>query len=215
MRKQQAKHSGTFRAGERYNKWTVISDVPVFVKDGKGSRHNRAMVSVKCDCGQEGVVRPTYLRNSHGCYDCTRAKQGKDNPCWKGVGDLCSLEYSRLKRQAANRNIDFGVTKEYVWDLFEQQNGLCAVSGLPIELVPTYYIKKGKTQTASLDRIDSSRGYVEGNVQWVHKDVNVMKNGYNSDYFIKICKAIADKNKNVDVREAVSTFKFGFNKETK
>ena len=44
----------------------------------------------------------------------------------------------------------------------------------------------------SLDRIDSNNGYVEGNVQWVHKDVNMMKKDYNQEYFINICKLITN-----------------------
>ena len=37
----------------------------------------------------------------------------------------------------------------------------------------------------SLDRIDSSKGYEENNVQWVHKDINLMKNKYDNKYFIE------------------------------
>ena len=32
--------------------------------------------------------------------------------------------------------------------------------------------------TASLDRIDSTKGYVRGNIQWVHKDINWFKRDY-------------------------------------
>jgi hypothetical protein len=46
--------------------------------------------------------------------------------------------------------------------------------------------------TASLDRIDSSLGYVRGNVQWLHKDVNWMKNTLDQDRFIELCKAIVN-----------------------
>jgi hypothetical protein len=53
-----------------------------------------------------------------------------------------------------------------------------------------------KERTASLDRIDSSFGYIEGNVQWVHKDINIIKLDYDQDYFIKICSAVCNyKNK--------------------
>ena len=51
---------------------------------------------------------------------------------------------------------------------------------------------------ASLDRIDSSKGYVEGNLQWVLSEVNMMKQQYSQDRFIEICKAVsinADKEK--------------------
>ena len=46
--------------------------------------------------------------------------------------------------------------------------------------------------TASLDRIDSSKGYVKGNVQWVHKDINKMKTDFEQSIFIKLCKSVAD-----------------------
>ena len=46
-------------------------------------------------------------------------------------------------------------------------------------------------RTASLDRIDSSKGYVPGNIQWVHKDVNWMKGSFTQEYFVNICKKIS------------------------
>lgn len=49
--------------------------------------------------------------------------------------------------------------------------------------------------TASLDRIDSSKGYIEGNVQWVHKRINKMKLDDSDTEFIEWCRLIADFNK--------------------
>jgi hypothetical protein len=43
---------------------------------------------------------------------------------------------------------------------------------------------------ASLDRIDSKKGYVEGNVHWVHKDVNMMKRNFTEEYFINLCETV-------------------------
>ena len=59
----------------------------------------------------------------------------------------------------------------------------------------------GKNGSASLDRIDSKKGYTEENVQWIHKDVNSMKMDYNEDYFIKMCQLIVEKNskKNLEI----------------
>jgi hypothetical protein len=45
--------------------------------------------------------------------------------------------------------------------------------------------------TASLDRIDSSKGYIEGNLQWVHKDVNIMKMDLSQVEFIDYCVKVA------------------------
>lgn len=43
---------------------------------------------------------------------------------------------------------------------------------------------------ASLDRIDSSQGYIKGNVQWVHKDINKMKFDLSQDRFLELCNII-------------------------
>lgn len=53
--------------------------------------------------------------------------------------------------------------------------------------------RKNET-TASLDRINSSIGYIEGNVQWVHKDVNKMKMAMVEDKFLYWCKTISQHN---------------------
>jgi len=91
------------------------------------------------------------------------------------------------------RNLKFEIDKEYVWELFENQNGKCALSGIDIVLDVG---SRKREQTASLDRIDSSKGYIKGNVQWVHKDVNSMKMDYTEDYFIDMCKRIYFSNLN-------------------
>lgn len=49
--------------------------------------------------------------------------------------------------------------------------------------------------TISLDRIDSTKGYIEGNVQWVHKSVNIMKSTLTQEQFINFCKLVAENNK--------------------
>ena len=63
---------------------------------------------------------------------------------------------------------------------------MCALSGVKL-IMPT---SKNKA-TASLDRIDSTKDYTLDNVQWVHKDINRMKNVYTQEYFIEMCKRVA------------------------
>jgi hypothetical protein len=48
----------------------------------------------------------------------------------------------------------------------------------------------GHRGTASLDRIDSTLGYVTGNVQWVHKSVNHMKSDTPEEEFVEWCRRI-------------------------
>lgn len=86
---------------------------------------------------------------------------------------------------ASSRGLKVGVTKDDVWLLFQQQGGRCALSGVPIVMGPV------GTMTASLDRKDSSQGYVAGNLQWVHKAVNRMKGTLSDVEFTSWCRAIA------------------------
>jgi hypothetical protein len=80
---------------------------------------------------------------------------------------------------------------EYAWALFLEQDRRCAFTDWPLYFNKT---NKGRSdRTASLDRIDSNLGYIEGNVQWIHRDVNKLKKNFSDEYFLQICQAVADK----------------------
>ena len=83
-----------------------------------------------------------------------------------------------MVRGARDRGIEVSVTFDYVASLFTPT---CALSGLRID-----------KESGSIDRIDSSLGYVEGNIQWVHKDVNKMKNNLSEDRMLELCRAIVE-----------------------
>lgn len=61
------------------------------------------------------------------------------------------------------------ISYEYLLDLWESQKGCCALTGIPMVHV------FNSMKTISVDRIDSSKGYVPGNVQLVCKWVNLAK----------------------------------------
>ena len=71
------------------------------------------------------------------------------------IGDLNKTRYTKLKRSAEKRNIEFSVSLEYLWNLFKSQDQICVITGDYINSI----------DDASLDRIDSTKGYVEGNIQ--------------------------------------------------
>lgn len=52
----------------------------------------------------------------------------------------------------------------------------------------------GELGTASVDRKDSTKGYLQDNIQILHKHVNIMKLNHTQDYFIDLCKRIAKNN---------------------
>jgi hypothetical protein len=107
---------------------------------------------------------------------------------WRGYQEISASYWAALRGGAKRRNLEFSISVEYAWGLYEQQNSLCALSGLPIDFRGA---AMSSDKTASLDRIDSKEGYIEGNVQWLHKAVNRMKLDSDEKDFLSLCCAIA------------------------
>lgn len=116
----------------------------------------------------------------------------KRRPSWKGCGDISGSIFGFIRINAKDRNLEFSITIEYIWNLFLKQNKKCAITNKTL-----YFDKKNKT--ASLDRIDSSKGYIEGNVQWVHKDINLMKHKLSMKELIDLCQLVVDHNQLKDI----------------
>lgn len=112
---------------------------------------------------------------------------------WKGCGKLSGRYFNVLKNRAKRLNREFNLTVEYLWELFIKQNMKCALSDEPIDFPNTTTNLTFSQQTASLDRIDSTKGYIIGNVQWVHKDINSMKMDLQQEEFIKRCQQVSKK----------------------
>jgi hypothetical protein len=152
--------------------------------------------SCQCDCGQVVVVGISSLNQKHtkscGCF----RKTSNYYRLWKGYGEISGDYWSTVQRNAKSRNIEFSITIEYAWDLFLIQNKKCKLSGLDISLYRHH--RNHIRPTASLDRIDNNKGYIVGNVQWVHKHLNICKHTYSNEEFIEICNMVA----NLHPREA-------------
>jgi hypothetical protein len=143
-----------------------------------------------CDCGNQVQVlgkklsgkNPKNIRKSCGCIDL-----GCKNPRFKGCGEISLSKWSTIKNRALNDKIKFNLIIEDIWNLFLKQNRKCAISGETLKFDSCLRVRDGN---ASLDRIDSSEGYEIDNVQWVHKEVNLMKNALSEKTLFDWCKKI-------------------------
>lgn len=81
---------------------------------------------------------------------------------------------------------------EYLCQLYENQEGKCAISGREL----TFLTGQGYVATnISIDRIDSSIGYDEGNIQLVCRHVNIMKQQLLQDDLVSWCNDIVENDK--------------------
>lgn len=146
----------------------------------------------RCDCGKECTVNTRHLnRKNHRVRSCgcQQYKKSSEHRQWTGVGEISGTWFrahiTRENSQTARTKVPVTVTKEQLWELFLKQGRRCALTGLELTIGPH------RQNNASVDRIDSSRGYEIDNIQFVHKDINMMKRWYNQDYFIKMCGMVS------------------------
>ena len=124
------------------------------------------------------------------CPDCAK-KRNKDKvkewyhaqprECRKKAGERQALKklkdisyrlYTRARARATQQNLEFDITPD---DIIVPD--VCPILHTPFTY-KTYY-------TASLDRIDSNRGYTKDNIQVMSHKANAMKNSASKEELIK------------------------------
>ncbi len=181
--------------GTIYGDYTVISKETI-IKD------NKVCLNVQCKCKKIEFKLAKDLKSGRckSCKSCASKNTAKNYPPpipeFKGIGDLGATYFNSLKDGAIKRNLEFTITIEYAWDILKSQNFRCNLSKIPINLTSRTFKSNPDYSNfnASLDRIDNDKGYIAGNIQWLHKDINKMKWKFNQHYFIELCKNIASNN---------------------
>lgn len=102
------------------------------------------------------------------------------------------LSWLRTYRVGADaRGLTFNITAKDIRQLYDEQEGLCALSGQPINLPLS---SRYASVTASIDRIDNSSGYTKENIQLVHKKINMLRGALGVEDFVDLCKMVAEYN---------------------
>lgn len=180
--KNRGGHNKIELTGKRFGKLIVLSDT--------GRRKSKRPIwKCKCDCGKEVEVLGKYLlvgdTKSCGCYNKGNAHNRT------GFKQLGGSYFSHVKINAKRRGIPFEITAKEAYNLLENQGFKCVLTDEPINLVWNYH-DDGKKQTASLDRIDNTKGYSKNNIQWVHKKINIMRNALDLSEFKVWCSKVVN-----------------------
>jgi hypothetical protein len=174
-------------AGEKFGMLTAIEE---YSKTDKIS-HTRRW-KCRCDCGRiKNIAQKNLTNGKTTSCGCNHFHRKSAHPQWKGCGEMAGAFFGVIRHGAKTRKIDFEITPEKIWELFVQTGRKCALTGLPLSFST---LSGGNDGTASLDRIDASRGYVMDNVQWVHKDINIMKMAKSNEEFRRYCALVVQNN---------------------
>ena len=159
--------------GNRYNFTKEFLTEEYVVKDKTAKQ-----IGVECGCSKRTILVWLHKYNIKVRPSNCRSKTPK------------VIHWTTIVKCAKVRNLELDITPEYVLELYHKQGGRCAISGVQL----TWKTSHRGSCTASLDRIDNSKGYLKGNVQWVHKHINYMKRTHSQEYFIELCKLVARNN---------------------
>ena len=127
------------------------------------------------ECFQKNKTNKTGL--DYRCRDC-RSKEAKERR-----QNNYFVEYCRGKRsECKKKGLAFDLTPEYLESIW---TGVCPIFDVQLHRASE---GRGSHNSAHLDRLDPSKGYVKGNVSWISGRANRIK----YDATIEELRAIAD-----------------------
>jgi hypothetical protein len=124
------------------------------------------------------TARCRALFYNHKAYDPEKESLRRRR---KADNNLPKYLWSIAKRRAKERNLEFSIDSE---DIVIPE--YCPILGVKLE-------RSILRQSPSVDRIDSSKGYIKGNVRVISHRANTIKN---NSTFEELIKLLADANCN-------------------
>lgn len=139
---------------------------------------------------------------------CAAVKNNEESPREGNVANLVAnnrrdhltpfkwFVYRGKYRSLSKKKYESNISAEYLQKIWLSQNGLCPFTGWELILPEKsdYPWSEKNTRNASLDRIDNSLGYIEGNVRFISVMANLARQTYTDDQLIEFCKAVAKNN---------------------
>ena len=171
---------------------------PKIKPESQGSRLctscNKVKLLSQFETFKDGFVRGLCQQ----CVTLQKAKKTSATP-----ESYLQVLNTQLKSQRLKQGVQYDLTKEDVVDLWETQNGKCALSGVLMthQRDGTYGDRKKKEFNASIDRINPNGPYVRQNVQLVANRINTMKHTLSQDMFMWWIKNIHEHFDNKTTRE--------------
>jgi hypothetical protein len=141
-------------------------------------------------CNEIGIRRkPDVMRGKTTSCGCQK-NVGLKNGQWLGYNEIDGRIFGHYKKNAKKRGIEFDITIKDMYDQFLVQNKKCPYTNYDLILSASSMCRR-TPKNASLDRIDSNKGYLKGNIQWVYKKINILKNDLSHHEFIDLCHTVS------------------------
>jgi hypothetical protein len=166
-----------------------ITDFTIERKGGNSSNFHAGIIDLRSGaCKSCKAVRAKAWREKRKEEGLSYKSSGKIKSVSTEDRYLMSAIRTRISnaRQNIKRHPDkgFNITDTYMYDLWNTQKGICSLTG------KVMLIEKSNPYSLSIDKIDPSIGYVEGNVQWVCYAANRAKGDLTMEQLIDLSESI-------------------------
>lgn len=94
------------------------------------------------------------------------------------------------KQRSKRIGWSYNLSVDFLCALWEEQRGLCAITKMPLSLEKED--SRWNSSLVSLDRIDSSKGYLQDNVWLVTSKINYAKGTQTYEEFVGMCKEVVE-----------------------
>ena len=180
-------------------------------KRNKG-RNTGKVTCEHCGCEFDKVLSEIKRSEEKGRrHFCSRVCVGKHSSNWynpnanyydisKHSGNVRD-KYTKFRyhfRNIKKRDKDVEITIDDMIDVWISQNGICPFTGVELTLNSYNKIVDSVLFAASLDRIDSSKGYIKNNIRWVSRGINLMKSNKTDDEVWEMCRMIYENYKKIN-----------------
>lgn len=167
--------------------------------ESRAINNPKLIESKKCSvCGVNKKASEFYARRNakNGCSSaCKVCKEARDKERFRDPVKYIKLLHKTMRTNAKKRKLEVSIEIQELLDLYKAQNGICPLSKLKMETEQPHMDSRYDKPlfNISIDRIDSNKGYISGNVQLVCGIMNMMKTYLQQNEFIQYCKLIAGK----------------------
>lgn len=140
-------------------------------------------------CGEEKPLEGYRFNQKTGrysfrCVQCGDNVKSKNDYFYSNTRRFLLKLWHKAKTNA-KRGLGCSMTVDDLVELFEQQEGRCAVTGMEMT-----HTKEDPHSRVSIDRLDCNVGYDKGNVRLVCAAVNLMRNRMEDDELLFWSRAV-------------------------
>lgn len=160
-------------------------------------------------CSIEFHLKPYHVKRYKGPFCCSRKCRGqliqdtyigKNNPNYKYINEAQKFfagKTSDIKKRCLDKNINYNLTQNFLYELYEKQQGLCYYTNIPMKLTTDNFKLKGQADidVLSVDKVIPEKGYIKDNIVLCCSGINKLKGNSSLEEVEFFLKNIANKYK--------------------